>query len=488
MTTRFEPAQPTQLRTGAPIRSLLFHTRVMDLAALLFVGLLAATLIFWQLGAGSLTDFDEADYAQSAHEMLWHSDFNTPRWNGMEFFDKPPVCQWGTALAFALFGVNEFSARLVSATCGVLVVLMTYVLGRDLFNNRLLAMGAAVGLLGVGSNLFSHGYSFVSLARVGMLDMALILSYMVALRCAWKAQHNPCYLIFLGIPLGLGLMIKSIAGLFAFGSVSLFLLCGLPKKLWWRRETFLGLCLAAAVAAPWHLGQLLIWGRHFWDSYMVSLTVGYVTGEQGHTKDWFFYLRSIRQGFPILYPVIVLGVLYIIDRAWRYKDRAAFFLLSWAIVPFVLYNLSRSKIGWYMIPIYPALVLMAVGVLARILRPELVFALVLLVTTALPFRLPRVGNFNPDVKAVASYARETVAADEIIVNYFPNSYWIRPSALFYLQRPVLLATSPEAIQRLIRAGESVYILADRRDWEPLQNVGQIIYRSGDYLLVQTPGI
>ena len=246
-----------------------------DLLILLLLGLAAATIMFWRLGEGSLSDYDEADYAQSAREMLWMRDFNTPRWNGMEFFDKPPVCQWLTALAYKVFGVNEFGARFVAASSGVLAILMTYVLGRDLFGERVVGLGAAIMLLTVNRNLFSHGYNFVSLARVGMLDMPLILTLMIAVWLAWRSQRDAKSLIWLGVPLGLGLMIKSVAGFLAYGIVGLYLLVGLPRSVWWRKEMLWGFLLSVLIAAPWHLGQLLIWGRHFWDSYVVSLTVGW---------------------------------------------------------------------------------------------------------------------------------------------------------------------------------------------------------------------
>ncbi|RLG67680.1 MAG: hypothetical protein DRO11_09850, partial [Methanobacteriota archaeon] len=192
-----------------------FEIRKLDLLLIVLLVLAATVVMFWRLGEGSLSDYDEADYAQSAREMLWTHDFNTPRWNGMEFFDKPPACQWLTALAYKVFGVNEFSARCVSALSGVLAVLMTYVLGRDLFGKRAIGLGAAIMLLTINRNLFSHGYNFVSLARVGMLDMPLILALMVAVWLAWRSRWDSRYLIWLGIPLGLGLMIKSIGGFLA---------------------------------------------------------------------------------------------------------------------------------------------------------------------------------------------------------------------------------------------------------------------------------
>ena len=98
-----------------------FHLEIrkQDLLLFLLLALVASTIMFWRLGEGSLGDYDEADYAQSAREMLWWNDFNTPRWNGMEFFDKPPLGLWLTTLAYKVCGVNEFSARLVSASSRV---------------------------------------------------------------------------------------------------------------------------------------------------------------------------------------------------------------------------------------------------------------------------------------------------------------------------------------------------------------------------------
>ncbi len=472
-----------------------------DLLILLLVGLFATTLIFWRLGEGSLGDYDEADYAQSAREMLWWSDLNTPRWNGMEFFDKPPLCYWLTALAYKVFGVNEFGARFVAACSGVLAILLIYILGRDLFDHRAVGLGASIILLAANRNLFSHGYNFLSLARVGMLDMPLILVMMVAVWFAWRATAGTAgshgrYWILLGVPLGLGLMIKSIAGFFAYGIVGLYLLLGVPRPVWWRKEVLYGLLLSVLIAVPWHVGQLLIWGRHFWDSYMVSLTVGYVTGEQGHTKDWLFYFRSIGRGFPALYPLVAAAVVYALYQALRHRHfpsterdqgRAVMLLLCWVAVPMILYNLSRSRIGWYMIPVYPALALLTMGLLVRLLRGRMAVVLVLVLTLAFSPWLPRVNDFNPDVKEVVSYSRYVLGQDAVLVNYWPGSYWIRPSALFYADRPLLLVTNEQALQRLLETRGDFYVLADWAHWEPVRELGEVAFRSGEYVLIKAHG-
>jgi 4-amino-4-deoxy-L-arabinose transferase-like glycosyltransferase len=329
---------------------------------------------------------------------------------------------------------------------------------------------------------------------------------MAAAWFAWRASASKDrgaakYLVLLGIPLGLGLMIKSIAGFLAYGIVALYFLLAVPRSVWWRKETLWGLLLSVLIAAPWHIGQLWIWGRHFWDSYMVSLTVGYVTGEQGHTRDWLFYFRSMRRGFPALYPLVVVAVAYGLYRAVRYRlssvfsepipatpqhreGRAISLLLCWAAVPLVLYNLSRSRIGWYVIPVYPTLALLSMVVLAKLLPARLAVVLVVAATLAFNPWVPRVNDFNPDVKKVATYSRYVLDGESVVVNYWPGSYWIRPSALFYADRPLLLVTDEGALRRLLDTAGDFHLLVDWADWQPVQDLGEVVYRSGEYVLVE----
>jgi hypothetical protein len=217
---------------------------------------------------------------------------------------------------------------------------------------------------------------------------------------------------------------------------------------------------------------------------MVSLTVGYVTGEQGHTRDWLFYLRSVRRGFPVLYLLAAMAVVYGLYRAVLQKDRAFTLLLCWTAVPIVLYNISRSRIGWYMIPIYPALALLTMRLLVTLIGAKLAILLVLITTMAFKPVLPRASDFNPDVKAVASYSRYAVDEESVLINYWPGSHWIRPSALFYAGRPLLLVTNQRGMYELLMTQKDSYVLADWEHWEPLQDLGDVIYRSGDYVLVE----
>jgi len=150
----------------------------------------------------------------------------------------------------------------------------------------------------------------------------------------------------------------------------------------------------------------------------------------------------------------------------------------------ILYSLSRSRIGWYMIPIYPALALLTLALLVRLFRGRMAVVLVLAVTLVSNPWLPRVNDFNPDVKEVVSYSRYVLDQDAVLVNYWPGSYWIRPSALFYADRPLLLVTNEQALVRLLDTRGNFYVLADWAHWEPVRDMGEVAYRCGEYVLVK----
>jgi hypothetical protein len=487
---------------------------VKDVLIILGVAVFAALIIFWRLGEGSIGDYDEAAYAQISREILRTNDWNTLRWNGVEFFDKPPVCLWLTAIAYKFVGTNEFAARCCAALSGVGAVILTCLLGKKLFSSWAVGLGAALILLTPSKNLHSHGYNFVSLARVGMLDMPLIFLTQSALLLAWLSQSNPAYLVWLGIPLGLGVMVKSIAGFFPYFIVFAFFALALPRSVWWRRELAVGLLISALIIVPWHLGQLLVWGRLFFNSYLVQLTVGYVTGEEGHLRDSLFYLRSLARGFPVWYVVVAPALAYAVYRGVRFRDRARILLLVAAAIPFIAFSASRSRIGWYIIPIYPALAILAAQLFVEIARyaiPRcrysapwgrrgvwgrsrhvfgevgkvglLLIAGVWLVTVP---GLPAVGDFNPDVKAVVSYSNYILKSDDMLVNYWPGSYWIRPSAAFYTDKYIAFVSNEDRLSELLQTGE-YYILTDSVFWPELSDTGyrDIVYQRGDYVLAHS---
>ena len=76
------------------------------------LSLFAAVIFFYHLGNFPLFNPDEGLYAEPAREMLDTGDYITTTLNYVVRFTKPPLIIWAMALAYKLFGINEFAARI----------------------------------------------------------------------------------------------------------------------------------------------------------------------------------------------------------------------------------------------------------------------------------------------------------------------------------------------------------------------------------------
>ena len=76
--------------------------------------LLLAIVWLSTLGFRHLIPSDEGRYAEIAREMLASGNWLVPKYNDYLYFEKPPLHLWMTALAFKVFGLGEWQARLWS--------------------------------------------------------------------------------------------------------------------------------------------------------------------------------------------------------------------------------------------------------------------------------------------------------------------------------------------------------------------------------------
>jgi 4-amino-4-deoxy-L-arabinose transferase-like glycosyltransferase len=90
---------------------------------------------------------DEGYYAMQARWIWETGDWLTPQWWGTPIYDRTIGIQWAIALAYHLFGLNEFSVRLPSAIACIASVLLTYEIGKILFDRQIAWVGAALLML-----------------------------------------------------------------------------------------------------------------------------------------------------------------------------------------------------------------------------------------------------------------------------------------------------------------------------------------------------
>src|SRR5262245_12271845 len=167
------------------------------------VVLVAAALLFFTRLSAPLLEPDEARYAEIPRQMLAEGRWLVPVLHGQPFYDKPPLLHWLVMGSYQAFGVHDWAARLVPATAGFLLVLVTYLWGRH-------ALGPRAAL--VGSLMLCLSARFVYMGRMLAMDGLLCLWVVTALAAGHRALSGPAprwgWWLLSAAACGLGILTK----------------------------------------------------------------------------------------------------------------------------------------------------------------------------------------------------------------------------------------------------------------------------------------
>src|SRR3954447_15811124 len=157
-------------------------TVLLPAARFAFVAAIVALALAWSAGLEfrGLFQPDEGRYAEISREMLVSGDWITPRLNGLKYFEKPPLQYWATAASFALFGEDEWTARLWTAVTGFLGVLFLVFAG-----NRLGPPGAG----SIAGLVLASSCAYFLSSQYLTLDMAVTF-FMSAALLAFVLAHQ----------------------------------------------------------------------------------------------------------------------------------------------------------------------------------------------------------------------------------------------------------------------------------------------------------
>jgi len=329
-----------------------------------------ALLWFLPLNYPHLFDPDEGRYAEIPREMVASGDWVTPRLDAIKYFEKPPLGYWATAAAFEIFGQHAWTVRLWPALSGMFGLMLTWALGRRLYDQR----SALLAVMVQASALL-----YVALSRIATLDMGLSFGLQLAMTALalliqqprpGEAQSRRLPLL-LGVGVALAVMSKGLVGILIPGAVAvLFMLIHrdwrlpLRAQLWW---TFAALLL---LAAPWFV---LVSARnpefaHFF--FIFQHFQRYLSrAEFDRYQPVWFFLPVLALGFlpwtTLLPPALRAGW-----RAARSGERASSLLLIWAGFVLVFFSLSQSKLAPYIVPMLPPLSLLTGRAIAELPAPR----------------------------------------------------------------------------------------------------------------------
>ncbi len=307
---------------------------------LIILIVLAGILFFFNLGATSLWDPDEPRQAIMAREMMDRGDYIRPYLNGVPYLEKPPFYSWMIIIAAKAAGtVNEFASRAPSALAALLLVVVTFLLGCKLGDER---AGFLSGLV------LATNYQFLSNARESVMDMTFAffigLSIYLAFVSLEKDKRFAFVLSF--VPGAFAILTKGPAGLVIPAGVVIFLLIFKGQFKRYIVHLILGCVLATAIAAIW----FLLAGEAYIREFVFHQNFTRYTNAFDHSESPWYYFHKLFFNFlpwSLILPFALFGAF----------KRRYILPLVWFIVIFLFFEFSQSKRAIYLLSAYPALAL-----------------------------------------------------------------------------------------------------------------------------------
>lgn len=418
--------------------------------------LLCALPFLLSLGNIPLIDPDEGRYAEIPREMLERGDFITPTLNYVKYFEKPPLLYWLNAASIKLFGLNEFAARLPSALSGLATVLATYIIAMRLFDRRT-ALFSAIFLATTAG--------FVMQSRLILTDMLLTFcltsalgAFIIAVRREeWHRGGGATWYLFYLFS-ALAVLTKGLIGIvFPAGIIFFYILITREWRILKRMRLVSGILLFLAVAAPWFVA-VSVRNPEFADFFFIHEHFERFTSSVHGRYQPFWFFVPVLAGTMLPWSFFIPGS---IGRAWRDRHhesgRAALFLLIWAVLIFLFFSKSSSKLVPYMLPIFPPLAMLIASRInatfdgrGREIKPAVLLlgvTLILLAAAAAGYSwLPQVTDVLTAVFPSLSAPLKRFAAHAPVVSTVAG---MGLGLLFLVQGVVLLASAERYPARVV---------------------------------------
>ena len=346
------------------IARLLSRLRIEAFAVVL-LGLAALTA---GIREAPLVDWDEATYAEVAHEAVGSGAYLHLTWNGEPYLKKPPLLLWMVIGSFRTFGESAWAARLPSVVAGAGTLLLLY-----------FSAAAVVGRLGgLFAGILPLGFYFF-IARGGRecaTDGPLIFFSTLAVFALTRARTNRRWLPVVGLASGLAILSKGLAGLIPLGVTALAVVMVPGFGAVGVGGLMLVGGLAAAMIAPWLVYELVCDGPLFWAVFVKQETLFRVATHleiqrQAAAATLPTFVREVRYLWPIALPLAGL-IIMAARRGSRLSLRrlppAVLVWMLWFALGLTAACVVQTKLGWYVLPALLPVALLCGSILGVSLR------------------------------------------------------------------------------------------------------------------------
>jgi 4-amino-4-deoxy-L-arabinose transferase-like glycosyltransferase len=301
-----------------------------------------------------LTPVDETRYASVAWEMWQSGDWLQLRLNGELYGRKPPLLFWLINAGWAVFGVNDWWPRVLTALFAFGALGLTWQLARRLAPSS--AEVAPIAVFVTGSGLY---WAFFTGALMfdAMLSFFVLLGVLFIARAATGGRWANW--LGVGVALGLGILTKGPVALLHLLPPALLApwwaaampQAGGERRSWgrWYGGAGTAVLVGAAIALAWAVPTALAGGAGFGREIFWSQSVDRMATTTHHLQPAWFYLAMLPLlVFPWLFvPSVWQGFAGLVRAP---AEPVARFALAWAVPVLLAFSAFKGKQAQYLLP------------------------------------------------------------------------------------------------------------------------------------------
>lgn len=334
-------------------------TNFIYLCTIILLFAMAAFNVFYHLGTFPIYSWDEARHGVSAYEMLKKGNFivNTYRYQNDYWNLKPPLSFLAIIAGYKLAGFNALGLRIFSACFALFTIIMAAAFVYKKYGR--LASVLVLSVLSTSTQFLTNHSS-----RTGDADSLFVCLFTLAVLSLLLSTENHRWLYISGAAFAFAFLTKSWhAGNIAVIMALYLFFTGKYKRLSNRNW----ILLVVSMLLP-----ILLWGiiRYQYDGFtffkgmiLYDLLHRSSTTIEGHIGGIsYYYYIFIRYFLYWLLTICLFVFIFLFNknrslRQWlsSAEKEDLIGIILWIFVPFILFTIAKTKIRWYILPIYPAL-------------------------------------------------------------------------------------------------------------------------------------
>lgn len=340
---------------------------------LFFVALtLIASLMFLPyLGAAGMFDPTDSFFIESGREMFETNKLIVPLMNYEPWLDKPALAFWFIVQSYKTFGVNEFAGRFPSALSGILLVLTTFLLSRQILSRRQAFLSALT---------LAASPLFLIVGHVALTDepLALFLTVSLLSIANFIVQKRKAFLYLGYFALALAALCKGPLALVIIGLITLgYFLLTAPKKILssiFSLQPLLAIAFLLVITVPYYVWAHIGTNGEFTNAFFLRQNLGRMVGVVNHVNPFWWYIPVVLGGF-FPWSLCAVGAGPFLLKFFKKRgnlltcrQQLVFFSICWALIGFLFFSAIPTKLQTYIVPIFPALAIVTGTYLDDLLR------------------------------------------------------------------------------------------------------------------------